>query len=247
LEVSDMAWYVWLVIAVVAVAAAGLIRRKRRWALTFPGVGRVDVQTAGGRIEVVGEDRRDVAVEVAVAWSLGGQPRHTERVDGEQLTCRAGWWAPPFGVGWVDYRLRVPAGTAVTGASGGGPALVVGVDGDVDVRSSAGSVTGRRLAGRVRLHSSAGTVVGSELSGPSAEADTSAGSVRLDFLTPPSRVQARSSAGSVDVLVPDEVYRVDAHSSAGRVEIGVRTAPGAGRQISARSSAGRVRVHQRAS
>jgi DUF4097 and DUF4098 domain-containing protein YvlB len=240
-----MPWYGWLIIVVVVLAGLGLVRRRQRWTATFAGVRRVDVQTAAGRVEVIGEERRDVQAEVTVAGSLGRGPRHTEWVDGERLICRAGWWAPPFGFGWVDYRLRVPAGTAVTGSSGGGSALVDGVDGEVDVRSSAGTVTGRRLAGRVRLHSSAGTVVGSELSAPAAEADTSAGSVRLDFLTPPDRVEARSSAGSVDVMVPDEVYRVDATSSAGGVEISVRTDPGAGRRISARSSAGRVRVRRR--
>jgi len=77
------------------------------------------------------------------------------------------------------------------------------------------------------------------------DAESSAGGIQLDCVTPPQRLRAVSSAGGVEVVVPDEPCRVDARTSAGQTIVGVVNDPRASRTITAQSSAGSVSVRRR--
>jgi hypothetical protein len=135
---------------------------------------------------------------------------------------------------------------------GSSASLVVEVppDGRVEARSSAGSVTAERLSSDLNLRSSAGSVSTVDVTSRVVAADSSAGSVSLTWAgaADPTTITAHSSAGSVRVRIPDVAgvaYRVEADSSAGSVAVDVRTDPQSDRSIRATSSAGSVRVEYR--
>ncbi len=222
-----------LVVAVLLVGLAvqsltGLMaRRSEDVTSSFASVRAVDVSLGAGAIRVVGTDEpvgSTATVRWRRTWDWSRPTLSAVVVDGTlrlRSRCRA-----VLGTCTVSATVLVPRGSAVTAHSSAGSVRASGVDGDVRLDSSAGSVTGESLrSGSVR-------------------ATSSAGSVRVSMATPAQRVQASSSAGSVDVTVPDDAtaYRVDARTSAGSRRIDVRTDPASARLISVSSSAGSVRV-----
>jgi hypothetical protein len=138
---------------------------------------------------------------------------------------------PPFS-GTVRLTVEVPSGV------------------EVQARSAAGGVQADGLTGQLDLHSSAGSVQGQNLQSEQVVAQSSAGSVTLQWSSDadPRQVDASSSAGSVTVLLPDRAgtaYAVDADSSAGSTTVNVRTDPQSTRTVRAESSAGSVTVSYR--
>ncbi|HSS09672.1 MAG TPA: DUF4097 family beta strand repeat-containing protein [Acidimicrobiales bacterium] len=114
----------------------------------------------------------------------------------------------------------------------------------VQAHSNAGDVRVAGLDGPLDLSSSAGDVIADSLASTEVRAQSSAGSVDVAFKIEPHHVEARSSAGPVTVIVPPggAAYRVDAHTSAGSTKVNVRTDPQSDRVIVADSSAGDVTV-----
>ncbi len=209
-----------------ALAVAGsLARDSTSQQHRYQGVRVVEVDVDAESVEVVTGPGDVTRLERSIAWSAGRPTLRQEQV-GERLVVGS---ACPFSFGRGcsgRVRLVVPAGTRVTAHSSGGSVEVTGLDGVLDLSSSAGDVGGTALR--------AATVV----------ADSSAGDVDLRFSAAPTRVRATSSAGDVAVALPEgpEAYRVDAGSSAGSRDVRVRTDPSSRRTVFAHSSAGDVAV-----
>ena len=98
--------------------------------------------------------------------------------------------------------------------------------------------------GDLRLRSSGGGITAIGLQSSTADADSSGGGVRLEFVDAPQSVRATSSGGGVTVVIPDTnvSYNVDASSSGGGVSRDVRSDPDSTRTISVHSSGGGVTV-----
>lgn len=220
-----------LLLAVAGIAAGALdvagslARQTEHTSATFADVRVVDVDVSAESVQVSAGSGDVVRLDRTVSWSLG-RPHDSARVVDGRLVVRSSCpWS--FGRGCSGtLRLAVPPSTQVR------------------VHSSAGAVSVSGLDGVLDLSSSAGDVRGSALRSSDVTAESSGGEVRLGFATAPSAVTATSSAGEVAVLVPSDGtgYRVDADSSAGSMRVAVRTDSTSPRRIHARSSGGSVTV-----
>ncbi len=207
--------------------------------------GSLRVDAAAGDVRVTGADVRQVEVRMQITRGLSEPDVRTELRDGI-LRLENDCPAVIFGSCSVDYEVLVPRDTAVVVDSGAGDVEAAGLTGGVDLESSAGEVTARRIGGeRVRLSSSAGDVMGQDLTAATVDATSSAGEVDLDLARAPQRLAADSSAGDVRVLLPDGTYAVDAETSAGDEEVTVAQDPQAEVTVRVRSSAGDVLVAPR--
>lgn len=204
--------------------AASLGRSTRHVQQTYTGVRSVDVQVAAESVDVQASPDDVTRLDRSVSWSFR-QPNLSQRQDGDQLVVRS---SCTFVFGGCSGRLRleVPDGVAVR------------------VHSSAGAVRASDVSGDLDLSTSAGSVTATGVRSSTVRASSSAGSVRVDLAVEPQQVTASSSAGSVQVLVPQgsASYRVNADTSAGSESVDVRTDPASDRVIQVHSSAGSVRV-----
>jgi hypothetical protein len=151
---------------------------------------------------------------------------------------------------WIDYEITVPAGTTVTGQLDSGDADISGVA-EATVRSSAGGVTVKDVAGPVKVEASSGDVTLADVGGSvvakvdsgSIQADNVRGDLTLEVSS--GDVQARgiggatkvdADSGSVEVaLTAAQNVRVDADS--GDVDV---TVPAGSYAVSTSSDSGDV-------
>jgi hypothetical protein len=128
----------------------------------------------------------------------------------------------------TEFTLRVPTGVAVTVDAGAGAIDVRGLDGPLDLRTTTGTITA------------------TELLSEQVSAHTTAGDLRLSFVSAPPKVTATTETGDVDVALPVANYHVDASSRSGDVAVrGLFRDDLAPRHIVARSRDGSVAVHAR--
>jgi Putative adhesin len=108
----------------------------------------------------------------------------------------------------VQYRIRVPAATAVTITTNAGAVELNDLDGDIRVTTDAGAVEARNLTGdRVSVQ-------------------TDAGATSLHFREPPTAVQASTDLGAISVEVPrGTAYAVDTTTSVGGASVSVDRDP----------------------
>lgn len=237
--------------------------------LTLPaldGVRRLRLDSAGGSVTVIGDDRGAGAISGTVRLRGGlTKPTHDERVEGDTLVLTSRCGGPVSITCDATYQLSIPRGMDVVADSSGGGFRGVDLGGDLSISSSGGGITLERPSGVVELDSSGGgitidggtAVVSAESSGggirlrDSASATvslaSSGGGVTAEFAEAPTSVRASSSGGGVTVELPDGVdaYRVDARSSGGSQQVRVRTDPAAERTIVVSSSGGDVDVRYR--
>jgi hypothetical protein len=209
-----------------------------------PTVAVLDVRSDGGSIEVIGADVDDVRIEALVSDGLV-PTRFTQDVVGDRLQVRVrcrlvieNQWCR------ADLRIVVPRDLEVDVRSQDDAVAVRGLTGRVDAESSNGTVEGEALSGATRLHSSNGSVRASRLRTESLQADSSNGSVRVEFATPPISAIATSDNGSVDVAIPrgEEAYAVDIDSGNGSIHNLVRSDPDSERRIVATTDNGSATV-----
>jgi Putative adhesin len=171
-------------------------------------------------------------------------PSFSETLTGDTLTVKSR--CPSFvnSLCSVNYDLNVPAEVTVEAKSSGGSLTASDITGDLTLSSSAGSVSVTGGSGRLKLSSSAGSVKVSESRSTEINARSSAGSMKVSLLAPPTNVDLSSSAGSTTLEVPrtSDAYDVDASTSAGSSTVTVDTSTSSARKIRVRSSAGSVKV-----
>jgi hypothetical protein len=228
----------------------------------YTGVTTIDLRHAHGDVELVRARGRRVTVEVDSRHGfLAGHDREDKQFAG-QLQLRGSCDFVSVGTCEEDYRIAVPAGVAVSVRTSAGETTARGLRGDLELRSSAGSVRavdvrGRTLvlsshAGQVsaigvrattlRLDSKAGPVSVERSVAATVDTSTAAGPVDVELLRPPQSVDADSKAGPVTVVVPDVGYAVDAQTGAGEEDVRIRQLPNSRRTILVESRAGPVSV-----
>ena len=201
---------------------------------------RLDLRV--GQVEVMAGDADQVEVAYTRHFAWKAPELDTSATDGV-LTLGGGCGSSFMSlVCSVDYQVRVPPGTQVTGSTTAGDVTLEGLDGEVDVATSAGDLEALDVSGPLRLRSSAGDVTVLDTASPRIAVRTSAGDVEVAAVEPPDELVAETSAGDVDIVVPDVAYDVIADTSAGDLAVEVVDDPSAPRTISARTSAGDVTI-----
>ncbi|HVV19145.1 MAG TPA: DUF4097 family beta strand repeat-containing protein [Pseudonocardiaceae bacterium] len=139
----------------------------------------------------------------------------------------------------VDYQVRVPAGTYVTGSAASGSLQLDGVA-SVDVHADSGSVRVQHVDGRVRAVTESGSVdVGDVRGGVDVSADS--GDVHVST-SAPCDVSARTSSGSVHVDVAAGAYRVSTESGDGHAKVAVPNSPSAAHSLRVSTDSGSIDV-----
>ena len=239
-----------LVLAFVAGVAWSLLGVALRDTTTLPveqyaGVRTLDVEVDAGEVVLVpAPEGTRLRVEQKVTRGLWEPERRAARAGDGALALSSRCPALHNGHCGTDYRIAVPAGTAVSVRTRGGDVVATGVrtEGPLRLRSSGGRVDVQGAeASAIELSSSAGSVTAVGVSAPVIRASSSAGAVNVSAIEPPRSLRARSSAGPVTVRVPDAVYAIEASTSAGEVrDQGLRRDPASPNRIDASSSAGNV-------
>ncbi len=228
-----------------AFTVVGLIAREKTSApVSVDGsVRHVIVDLDAGGMTLHGGVTTSVTGTRTVVRTFRG-PTFSETLTGDTLTVKSR--CPSFVNTFcsVSYDLNVPANVTVEAKSSGGSLTASDVAGDLTLSSSAGSVSVTGATGRLKLSSSAGGVKVSESRSTEINARSSAGSVKVSLLAPPTNVDLSSSAGSTTLELPrtSDSYDVDASTSAGSSTVTVDTSTSSARKIRVRSSAGNVRV-----
>jgi Putative adhesin len=161
----------------------------------------------------------------------------------------------------VDYRIRVPQGTSVTGSLSSGSLSLTGVE-SADVRSESGSVdfNGVRanasattesgsvrasgVGGDLSVRTESGDVDVSGLRGTRTSAQSSSGDVTVSTESAQD-VDARTASGSVTLTVADGPYRVITSSNDDKADVRLPSDPGARHILRASSDSGQVTVSGR--
>ncbi len=208
---------------------------------------RMNVDIDAGSVDIEATQDGTASLTATTEAALFADADVSFDVDNGELTvdgeCSRGLWLVGGPRCRTDVVLRVPEDVTVIARSAAGGVTISGLTGAADLTSSAGSVRVDGHTGALRAHSSAGGVTVTGLSTDDAEITSSAGSVEVTAIEPPSSLRASSSAGTVTITLPaGESYNVDADTSAGTTTIDVPTDPSSPYRVEATSSAGNVTV-----
>ncbi|TDE02203.1 DUF4097 family beta strand repeat-containing protein [Jiangella asiatica] len=238
------------VAAVIAVGFAGVtalywITHSSETVTVPETILRVEIEVASGRVDVVGSPDGETTLDFSArsGWLRDGGIDH--EVDGTTLRVTGGCDSGVFLGLWCqsDVTITVPADAVVVAQVSAGTLSVSGLSAEAILESSAGDVLVSDHRGPVTAHSAAGSVELENVDASVVKATSSAGSVYVSAVTPPTSLDAESSAGDVTVEVPDDVtYDVETDSSIGDARVEVPTMSGARHEIRAFSSAGSVLV-----
>ncbi len=229
---------------------------------SYAGVTSINLRYAHGNVDLVPARGRKVEVAIESRHGFFSGHKREDELRGGELRLRGSCNFVTLGTCEENYRVAVPRGVAVSVRTSGGEAVARGLRGDLEMRSSAGSVRAVDVRGtRIELRAHAGAVdaervrartltLDSRAGGINlvrsvarrVDASTAAGAVDIELLRPPLSIDAESRAGGVTVFVPDVGYAVDARTSAGEEDVRVRQLPNSRRKIRAESSAGNVSV-----
>jgi hypothetical protein len=252
-----------LLIAYGVVSVVSLMARETAHrSATFGGVTSLTVDLGFESLEVRGSSTASsVRLTRSYSWSFD-RPSVGATEAGGRLTVRSDCG---FSVGrgcTGHVRLVVPEGLPVTVHTSDGSVLLRDLTGSVSSSTSDGHVTVRNLSGpvaasssdggidvsgvtgRLALRTRDGSIHGNGLRSARVTAESSDGSIDLQFAAAPARVRAQSRDGSIGVHVPHDgtSYRVTTDVSDGHQEVSVPTDPGAVRHIDLKASDGSLTV-----
>lgn len=158
---------------------------------TFPLVGgHLNVNSQNGGIEVIGEDRQDVALEARVSARGGSTSEAAEML--HQITIHTGGTVEAHGPhtsgnhNWsVSYKLRVPHHLAADLHSENGGLNLTALNGAIHGETTNGGLSIAHLAGDVRLSTTNGgihaTLDGPTWRGSGLEATTTNGGITVNL------------------------------------------------------------------
>lgn len=209
-------------------------------------ITEVRLDTRGGDVEITAGGVDGVQVERRYrSFSIfKGKPKKVE-VNGEALVL------PDGHCGWncsVNYIVRVPEGTKITGKSDSGTVSlqdvasvdlevesgdvdIANVAGNVNVRSQSGTVDVEKVQGDLTIHSESGDISADDVVGKS-EFRASSGTVNADNLRAAADVETDSGDIAVDLSVPASIR---AKASSGTVDLRV---PGGAYKIQTETDSG---------
>lgn len=234
----------YVIVTLLSITTASTEHRTR----TFGAVDDLRVEAGSGDVEVVGEPRRDIRVEMEIQrgmWRGAWQPQVELQPDGRSLRLRSdcSLWAH-IGVSdcGASFTIRVPRATQVAVDVSSGDVTVRDLDGRVRIDASSGEVRAEGVRGPLRAEASSGDIDVVGFRGRRVDAQASSGEVHVSATRPPRSVRAVASSGDVTIVVPDVAYRVTVETSSGDQNVLVRQDPDARRSIEAKASSGDVTV-----
>jgi hypothetical protein len=216
-----------IALALFAALAAGLAAPaggdELRQSVSVEAGGRLEVDLAGGSVEIETHDEPRVSVEADARGFGAGSFDFELTSDGKNARLTGGptgWMPFNFG-GWsARVRARVPEEYSVHVRTGGGAIEIHDVVGEIDAGTSGGGIEVIEARGPVRLDTSGGPIRVEEVNGD-VVARTSGGSVRVVEVD--GRVEARTSGGRVEVL--DASGPVLARTSGGSITLRFSASP----------------------
>ena len=163
---------------------------------TLDGPGKLEVNTSGGNIDVVGSSGNQVTVEMYVkpngGWSLFGsndgdveEALEDYTIDVRQDGFKVIATAERQGSNWgnskvsISFKVMVPTSMSCGLSTSGGSISVADVEGEHDIRTSGGSLNFDHLSGTTKAHTSGGSINVNDYQGQ-LDANTSGGSIRVD-------------------------------------------------------------------
>jgi hypothetical protein len=195
-------------------------------ARVFTVSGRVTavvIDGGSGSIDVTGSPVSTVSVSQQVSYS-GKPPAATHVLRGTTLTLS--YTCPTELACGISYTVRVPAGVAVSAATGAG----------------AGTLTS--LAGTVTAHAGAGLITAVDLRSAVASFKSNAGGVVATFSVAPRSLTATTNVGPITLTVPGSVaYKISTHTLVGISTVTVRRGAGSAHSISASSDLGSISIN----
>ncbi|QMV19322.1 hypothetical protein GOB94_11995 [Granulicella sp. 5B5] len=180
---------------------------------TFPLVGgHLNVKDQNGSIDVIGEDRQDIALEARVGARAGSASEAASIL--HEITIDTGGTVEAHGPrnygnrNWsVSYRLRVPHRLAAEFHTMNGSLSLAALNGEIRGETTNGSVHFDNLAGDVHLSTTNGSIQarldGSGWQGPGLTAGTTNGAINVSVPAHYSaHLVASTTNGGTHVDVP---------------------------------------------
>jgi hypothetical protein len=154
---------------------------------------------------------------------------------------------PSIVFGWgcqSSFEITVPPGTVLTGGTSNGAITLMGLDGPVNIFTSNGAVAMSDVSSDVDVRTSNGAISGSDMTSDALEANTSNGSIDMDFADAPSDLRLDTSNGRVEVVLPADSppFALSTSTSNGTVTTEIRTDPAASDTIEIETSNGDITV-----
>jgi len=222
------------------------VREEKRF--TVSGAAQLSLSTFDGSIEVRGWDRSEVVVEVE---KVGPDRATVDRIqiratqDGSGITVDVQKPSPLETSGMrrspsANLVVSVPLTTAIVARSGDGSISVRRVAGRLDLDTGDGSIRVEEVAGALVARTGDGDVIGKKMDGQ-AEIHTGDGVVGLDGLLTGLTVETRD--GAVEVTArPGSRTDSDWDVTTGDGSVRLEVPEGFGAEVDARTGDGRVRV-----
>tara|TARA_R110000868_G_scaffold306734_4_gene568182 strand:+ start:53118 stop:54047 length:930 start_codon:yes stop_codon:yes gene_type:complete len=185
---------------------------------------KIEVETSGGSIELVGENTDEVRVEMYVRkrgreidrddtdlddWDI--------KIEKEGNTVYA--IAKREGRSWgnnnlsISFKVFAPTKSIGNLSTSGGSIRLENLIGDQTARTSGGSINAENIGGDIKLKTSGGSITLSDIEGY-AEVNTSGGRIRAEKIT--GGIDARTSGGSITL---DGISgNVEAKTSGGSID-----------------------------
>ena len=179
---------------------------------------------------------------------FGAEPTLRAATSGGVTTISGGCPSQWFGFCSVELTVRLPAAVPLTVVAQNGRLTATGLTGTLDLETTNGAIRIAGSRGDLALRTTNGAIDVRDSSSRRATATTTNGGVELDFLDPPTSVEARSTNGAITVRLPADgvTYRVDARTTNGEIDSGsVPTDPSSRRSITAATTNGKVTVEAR--
>lgn len=173
-------------------------------------INEVRLDTGSADVDIEAGDVQKVTVEKKFRkfWLVPKREKAI-RVDGQALVL-------PSGCGWgcgVDYTVRVPRGTKVTGEGASGSVSLDGVE-SVDLKLASGDVEATNVAGPFTVRVASGRVEAEQLRG---DVDIEARSGDISVSAVAGKARLRTNSGTIDV--ENARGAVDAKTSSGDIRV----------------------------
>ena len=222
------------------------VREEKKF--TVSGETQLALSTFDGSIEVRGWDRDEVVVEVE---KVGPDQATVDRIqvtatqDGSAITVGVQKPSPLERTGMrrtpsANLVVSVPLKTAIVARSGDGSISIRRVTGKLDLDTEDGSIRVEEVAGMLTARTGDGDVIGRKMDGQ-ADIHTGDGVVGLDGVLTVLKVETRD--GAVEVTArPGSRTDGEWEVTTGDGDLRIEVPEGFGAEVDARTGDGRVRV-----
>jgi Putative adhesin len=202
----------------------GSTTAQNSYTITEP-VTSLKINNPVGNTEIEGTDAATVSVIEQLRYS-GEPPQTSYPIVGGQLalsyTCPGRLDGNSCS---VTYVVKVPRRLAV------------------EIEGKVGLVRLTGLAGQLTLNSSTGNIDATGLTSAAVTAQANAGAITLEFVAPPTTVNAEAQVGAITVRLPaGTAYAVDANSQVGTTDVMVQRDPSSPHRVTVHSRVGSVSV-----